>query len=109
MQSGGDPGGGGRVNPSYRSFSSGPHLRVVAREDFQGDGRDELADEVQPLFVEADLFHVNIVRGHRLVATSDPLVLRRKRNHTMLRDQQRRWRRLWCVSALVCRPEAIGY
>lgn len=57
-----------------------PHLRVVAREDFQGDGWDELADEVQPLFVEADLLHMNIVRGHRLIAASDPLVLREKHN-----------------------------
>lgn len=59
---------------------------------------------MQPLFVEADLLHVNIVRRHRLVAASDPLVLREK--HAMLRDQQRIWRRLWCVLALVCQPEA---
>lgn len=59
---------------------------------------------MQPLFVEADLLHVNIVRRHCLVAASDPLVLREE--HTMLRDQQRKWRHLWCVFALVCQPEA---
>lgn len=61
---------------------------------------------MQPLFVEADLLHVNIVRRHRLVAASDPLVLIEK--HTVLRDQQRKWRRLCCVLALVCQAEANG-
>lgn len=51
---------------------------------------------MQPLFVEADLLHMNIVRGHRLIAASDPLVLREKHN------VERASKRL----ALVCKPEA---
>lgn len=51
------------------------HLCVVAGENLERDGRDELADEVQPLAVEADLLHVDVVRRHRLVAAGDPLVL----------------------------------
>lgn len=51
------------------------HLGVVAGENLERDGRDELADEVQPLAVEADLLHVDVVRRHRLVAAGDPLVL----------------------------------
>lgn len=52
-----------------------PHLCVVAGENLERDGRDELADEVQPLLVEADLLHVDVVRRHRLVAAGDTLVL----------------------------------
>lgn len=59
------PGGRGRAS----------HLCVVAGENLERDGRDELADEVQPLLVEADLLHVDVVRRHRLVAAGDTLVL----------------------------------
>lgn len=51
------------------------HLCVVAGENLECDGRDELADEMQPLAVEADLLHVDVVRRHRFVAASDTLVL----------------------------------
>lgn len=63
------------------------HLGVVAGENLERDGRDELADEVQPLLVEADLLHVDVVRRHRLVAAGDTLVLGRKgRSFTMIND-----------------------
>lgn len=63
------------------------HLGVVAGENLERDGRDELADEVQPLLVEADLLHVDVVGRHRLVAASDTLVLGRKgRSFTMVND-----------------------
>lgn len=59
----------------HHKVHDGVALGVVAREDFQSDRRDELADEVQPLLIVAYLLHVDVVCGHGLVAASDSLIL----------------------------------
>lgn len=50
-------------------------LCVVAREDLERYRGDELADEVQPLLLIVDLFHMNIICWNTLVASCDTFIL----------------------------------